>query len=276
MLADTIVLGLLSALAWGGGDFSGGLATRRSPVFGVLVVAHGAGLALLVLLALLSGEPFPPWRDLAWGLAAGLVGGLGLAGLYHALATGQMGIISPVVAVMSAAVPALFAALVEGIPGGGQLLGFTFALFGIALVSNPQGTSGRAQGLGLAFLSGLLFGGFLILIDQVSSEAVFWPLAAARIGSITLMISIVRSRRVPLPYRGQLPLVALAGILDVGGNACFVLAAQSGRLDVAAILSSLYPAVTVLLARGVLSERVTRLQTAGILAVLVAVPLIAA
>ena len=134
---------------------------------------------------------------------------------------------------------------------------------------------GRPRGLGLALLAGFGFGSFFILISLVSRGAVFWPLAAARLSSFLFMLVVALIRRQEvLPKKAVLPVVLLAGALDVAGNAFFVLATHTGRLDVAAILSSLYPAVTVLLASIMLKERVTRLQAVGILVALVAVPLI--
>ena len=129
--------------------------------------------------------------------------------------------------------------------------------------------------MGLALLAGLGFGSFFILISRASSTAIFWPLAAARLASFLFMLSLLLIRRQDLlPKLSAFPLVLLAGALDVAGNAFFVLATHSGRLAVAAILSSLYPAATVLLAGIILRERVTRLQAIGIFIALIAIPLI--
>src|SRR5438128_12106569 len=126
-----VVFGLASALSWGAGDFSGGLATKRAPVFGVLTISHTVGLLLLIALALVWREPLPPAADLGWGLVAGLAGAVGLASLYRALAVGQMGMVAPVSAVLTAALPALFGLLTEGMPGPLKLVGFGLALLGI-------------------------------------------------------------------------------------------------------------------------------------------------
>src|SRR5215216_6240017 len=150
----TVVFGLASALSWGAGDFSGGLATKRAPVFGVLTIGHGAGLLLLIVLALVWGEPLPAATDLGWGLAAGLAGAVGLASLYHALAVGQMGIVAPLSAVLTAALPALFGALVEGLPGALKLGGFGLALLSIWLIAGTDRSVGSRDGLGLALLAG--------------------------------------------------------------------------------------------------------------------------
>ena len=271
-----VVFGLASALSWGAGDFSGGLATKRAPVFGVLAIGHGAGLLLLILLALLWGEPLPSATDLAWGVAAGLAGAVGLASLYRALAVGQMGMVAPLSAVLTAALPALFGVLTEGMPGALKLVGFGLALLAIWLVAGTGASVGTRRGLGLALLAGCGFGIFFILLHHAGASAIFWPLTAARIGSLGLVLPIALGRREfgPPDPRLLVP-VLLSGVLDVAGNAFFVLAGQAGRLDMAAIISSLYPASTVLLAALLLGERVMRVQVVGIVAALAAIALIA-
>jgi drug/metabolite transporter (DMT)-like permease len=273
-----IFYSLASALSWGAGDFSGGLASRRSPVFGVVLTSQGIGLALLVGLALLTAEPLPAPADLLWGAAAGLVGGLGLLALYGGLARGPMGVVAPVNAVVSAGVPVLWAATFEGLPTGRQLAGFVLALLAVWLVSRSgNGVTLRPRDLGLPLLSGLGFGAFLIVIGEVSAAAIYWPLTAARLASIGLLLVMAALRRQKArPSRGLLLLLALVGLCDTGGNAFYALATQVGRLDVAAVLSSLYPAVTVLLARFVLKEPVSARQWIGVAAALAAVGLIAA
>ena len=274
--AAAVVFGLASALTWGAGDFSGGLATKRASVFGVMAIGHAVGLLLLVVLALLWGEPLPPAADLGWGLAAGIAGALGVAALYRALAIGQMGMVAPLSAVLTAALPALFGAITEGMPGARALAGFGLARLAIWLIAGTGAARGARDGLGLAVLAGCGFGLFFILAHRAGTTAVFWPLVAARVGSFGLVLPLALSRRPLLaPDRRLLVPVLLSGMLDVAGNAFFVLAGQAGRLDVAAILSSLYPASTVLLAALLLGERVLRVQLIGIVAALAAIALIA-
>ncbi len=206
-----------------------------------------------------------------------MAGVLGLLAFYSALASGKMGIAAPISAVLTAALPVIFSALTTGLPSLPQLAGFGLALVAIGLISRPERTKTRPEGLGLAVLAGCGFGCFFILISRVHPDATFWPLAMARLTSVCFMLVVLLGRRQPLlPSVTVAPLVLLAGTLDAVGNAFFVLAAHSGRLDVAAILSSFYPAATVLLAALVLRERVTRVQGAGIVLVLLAVPLISA
>lgn len=267
-------LGLASAASFGSADFSGGIAAKRAHVFGVLAVARACGLVLMVLLGLATGEPLPGHRALLFACAAGFAGGLALPALYRALAIGKMGIAAPVTSVLSAALPVVVSALSEGLPRPVQIAGLALALAGLWFISRPEGKA-RPEGLGLALFAGLGFGTFLVCMRLASSEAVYWPLGAAIATSLVLAILIMVVQRAPLPPAGALPAVIVAGVLDTLGNIFFILAAQRGRLDVAAVLSSLYPAFTVLLARILLKEHITRTQTVGMAAALVAVPLIA-
>lgn len=272
-----VTFGLLSALSWGAGDFNGGLATRKTSVVGVVFVSHLTGWVFLVALAVLAGEAMPPAEDLLWGGLAGLAGLGGLVALYRALASGRMGIAAPVSGVLTAALPVLFSIGVRGLPHGEQLLGFGLALLAIWLVSFTRGEGRSAGSIGLALVAGFGFGVFFILLDQVRSGTVFWPLVAARTLSTTIMalILLVNRRSNLLPNnRGLLALVLLSSALDVAGNVFFLVATQAGRLDVAAVMSSLYPASTLLLARFFLKERLSRLQFVGVLAALAAIVLI--
>lgn len=272
----TILFGLAASLLWGSGDFSGGLASRRANASSVVTTAYAIGFVLLVGLALLWREPFPAPIDMFWGGLAGLAGAIGLIAFYSALSIGRMGIAAPVSAILTAALPVLFSIFTEGLPGSLQLVGFVLALLAIGLISRPERTKGRPEGLGLALLAGCGFGCFFILISRVSQGATFWPLAMARLSSVVFLVIVVLliRRQGVLPKRKVAPLVILAGVLDALGNAFFVLATHAGRLDIAAVLSSLYPAATVLLAAIVLRERVNRIQALGILFALVAIPLI--
>lgn len=271
-----VVLGLASAASWGAGDFSGGLASKRAPVLGVLVVGQAAGVTLIGATALLLREASPAPAALAWGVAAGAMGAVGLAALYRGLAVGRMAVVAPVSAVLSAAIPVAWGALAEGMPPASKLAGFALALAGIWLVARAGAPGGGREGLELALLAGCGFGGFLVLMDHAARGGTFWPLAAARGTSVALALAMaVARRRAWTPARSVAPIALLAGALDAGGNAFFVLASQAGRLDVAAVLSSMYPASTVLLAAMLLHEPVSRPQAAGIVAVLGAIGLIA-
>jgi drug/metabolite transporter (DMT)-like permease len=269
-----VVFGLASALTWGAGDFSGGLATKRAPVLGVLAISHGAGLLLLLGLALAWGEQVPALSDLAWGFAGGVAGAFGLASLYRGLAIGQMGLVAPLSAVLTAALPVAAGALTEGLPGTNTLLGFGLALVGIWLVAGAGSAAGSRAGLGLAVLAGLGFGAFFILAHRAGGSAVFWPLVAARVASLAFVVPLALGRgHLVRPDGRLLGVILLSGACDAAGNAFYVLASQAGRLDVAAVLSSLYPASTVLLAMVLLGERLSRPQIAGIVVTLAAIAL---
>ena len=269
-------LSLAAAASWGAADFAGGIASKRANVFGVVALTYGTGLVVLASLALATREPFPSWQVMGWGALAGLTGAVGLATLYRALAVGKMGITAPVCAVIGAALPIGVGVLSQGLPQALQISGFLLALVALWFLAKPEGSQGSPKGLGLAIIAGVATGLFLVIIKQVGNAALFWPIAASRVSSTAAMLIFVTvTRRRWAPGRGVVPLIMLAGTLDAFGNVFFLAAAQRGRLDIAAVLSSLYPAFTIGLAALLLKERMTRLQTAGMVAAIVAIPLIA-
>jgi drug/metabolite transporter (DMT)-like permease len=261
----TAMFALSAATAWGSGDFTGGLASRRVGPFHTVLISYSVGLLLLLIVALARLEKLPPIADLVWGALAGISGMIGLVFLFHGFAIGRMGIVAPVSAVLAAALPVVVTALTEGLPRDLQLIGFGSALASIWLLSRPESFGRRPEGFGVALLAGLGFGGFFTILDQVGDSAVFWPLVAGRLATCGLMVAFALSTGKPIiPPSSPLGLLALAGVLDVGGNLLFLLAIRSGRLDVASVLASLYPAVTAILARLIASERLTRLQVIGV------------
>ena len=271
--------GLLSALVWGAADFCGGLATRRARPFSVVLVAEVTGAVLLLLAALAWRQPLPDLPALGWSGAAGVAGAIGLVALYTALAGGHMAIVAPASAVIAALVPIVASTLLEGAPGLMQILGFVFALVAVWLLSSAGDNSGEhtrsIRELRLALLAGLGFGFYFVLIDRADPLSGFWNLTFARSFASVVLAALMLSIRHPLlPPRAVLPLNMLNGTLDAGGNLFFVLAAQSGRLDVASVLASLYPGTTVLLAWFVLGERLSRPQAVGVAAALLAIVLI--
>lgn len=270
-----VLYGLLSALVWGAGDFCGGLATRRARPFSVVLAAEIFGAILLLLAALAWRQPLPSLPGVAWSAAAGVAGAIGLLGLYTALGSGHMGVVAPISAVIAALIPIVASAVLEGLPGSAQLVGFAVALVAVWLLSSGGESSVSAHELRLALLAGLGFGFYFVLIDRADPPSGFWNLTCARIFASLMLVVLMLSIRHPLlPPRAVLPLNLLNGTLDAGGNLFFVLAAQSGRLDVASVLASLYPGTTVLLAWLVLGERLSRPQTVGVAAALLAIILI--
>jgi drug/metabolite transporter (DMT)-like permease len=271
-----VVLALCSALVWGSGDFCGGRAATRSDPFQVLALAAISGIVALSFVALVTSEPVTFDRSMLWAAGAGLAGGGGIVALYGGLAVGSAASVAPLAAVGAAVMPVLFGAATEGLPRLTQLAGFVVALVGIWLVtrSRPQGAASR-EGIRLGALAGLGFGGFLILIAQVQESAVYVPLVIARSMMLLTAVLVLAVRRTPFPALRSNPIGLLAGLLDAGGNALYLLARQHVRLDIAAVLSSLYPVSTVLLARAVTREPVTPTQWAGAVVCIAAVALIA-
>jgi drug/metabolite transporter (DMT)-like permease len=261
---------------WGTSDFVGGVGARRANAFLFTAIAHFSGMVLMVILALFTQAPVPGRGSMMWALTAGAVGGVSLALFYRALASGKMGLTAPVAAVIGAGIPALVAAFTQGFPGYRHAAGFVLAGIGVWLISRTEGDAGRPEGLGLAVLAGIGFAVFYLCINQAGGGSALWLAAVSRVGAflVTAIFVLLGShlRAVPAPVLG---LAVLAGCLDITGSTVFIRAAQSGRLDQAVVLSSLYPAVTVLLARFFLHEHFSRARTLGMLAAIAAVPMIA-
>ena len=271
-----ILLALISAMVWGSGDFVGGAATRRSHQFQVLALSALSGIVLLTLLAWLF-ETVPSRANAAWAAAAGLAGAIGIASLYHGLAVGGAAMVAPVAAVVTAAIPAVYTAFAVAPPSAWQLAGFLAAVAGIWLVTRQPQTAEASsrKGVSQALAAGIGFGTFLILIAQVDRTLVFGPLVVARTVMLAMGLVLMLVRGISFPGLTSNPLALVAGALDAGGNIFFVLARQHTRLDVAAVLSSLYPVATVVLARIVWREPVAPQQWAGVGMCLLSVALMA-
>jgi len=275
MLTVPILFGLLSALTWGAGDFNGGLAAKRSNPYGVIAVAHIISLVLLLAFIPIVGEPVPPMRDWLWGGAAGFMGAVGLLLLYRSLAEGRMSVAAPVSALLAATLPVLLGIFRDGNPGAWALLGFILALAAVWLVSGGEGLAIRFEELRQPVIAGISFGAFFIFMERASQTSLLWPLVAIRLVSITSMLSYALvTRQDWIPKRESLVPIVLSSILDTIGNAAYALSARTGRLDVAAVLGSLYPGATVLLAWVFLKENISRIQAVGILLALSAIILL--
>jgi drug/metabolite transporter (DMT)-like permease len=275
--AEQLVLvgfSLAAGLCWGTSDFSGGYASRRSDSFLITALAHGSGLVLMLVLALSDHSELPSATSRLWAAAAGASGGLALLIFYRALSKG-MGLAAPVAAVLGAAIPAAFTMITHGLPGKLGLAGFLLAGLGIWLISRPDG-SGNDRGIFTAALAGIGFAGFFLCISRTGESSPLWSAAFSRVASFLLVgvIVLVRGKRGSL-FRSDASLAIFAGCLDVSGTALFIRANQTGRLDSAVVVSSLYPALTVLLAWFFLKEKFTPWKTIGILAAVAAVPMIA-
>jgi drug/metabolite transporter (DMT)-like permease len=276
-----ILLGLAAAVLYGTGDFLGGLATRRIQVLAVLLLAQTAGvIVVLPAAAIWPGQA--SLAGLAWGISAGLIGGAGLIIFYLGLAAGPMSVVAPVSGLVSTVLP-VAVALAEGErPGAGIYAGALLCLAAIVLASSAgDGKSargrraaprrllpggGRAIGYGIA--SGTSFGLFFLLIRNAGQSGELWPVAAARIGELAVVLiaaAVLRRSLLPRGAQGRLLLAAAgAGAIDVIANICYVAATRTGMFGLAVVLASLYPGVTVLLARVVLGERLRWVQRAGL------------
>lgn len=268
-------LSLAAVCAWGTSDFLGGYSVRHANAFLLTTIAHASGLILMATVAGASHSPFPIPSSALWAFAGGLSGGGALAIFYLALSRGKMGLKAPVAAVLGAAIPTLFAMFTEGLPGAVHVIGFVLAGVGIWLISRSEDGSG-SEGVGLAALAGIGFAGFYLCMREAGNGSALWIAATSRLASFLLTGIIVLATRARRITRQSAKLGIIAGCLDVTGSALFVRASQAGRLDTAVVLTSLYPAVTVILARVILKEHFTRWKAVGMFAALLAVPMIAA
>jgi drug/metabolite transporter (DMT)-like permease len=270
--------GLLAAVSWGAGDFGGGIAAKRLPVFLALLGSQLVGLVGAVVLALLVGEPVPGPTDAAWATAAAVFGVIGLAGLYRALADGQMGIVAPITGVLTAAIPVAVGIAAAGLPAPVRTVGFALAFVAILLVSRADDGSTGRSGILMALGAGVSFGLYGTCVGQIEA-GVFGPLAVSRSIGALLVLGIVLATRVPVraSLAGRprlLGLLLLVGLFELAGNALFLAGAQLGGLALAAVLASLYPVSTVILATVVLREPIGRVHAIGIATAALAVMLI--
>lgn len=227
-------------------------------------------------MALARAEASPPAWEIGWALVAGVFGGIGIMALYHGLAIGRMGVVAPISGVLAAALPVALGIILQGVPGSARLAGMALALIAVVLVSQAGGGASRRD-VGLGLLAGFGIAVFNVAVSRFSVGQVFAPLTITRASEGVLFGLIVllgrRSWRLSRPI---LPLVVLVGALDMGGNALYILATQAGRLDVATILSSLYPVTTVILATLILRERIGGSHLLGVVLAIVAIVLIGA
>jgi drug/metabolite transporter (DMT)-like permease len=297
---------------WGGADFAGGIGSRRANAFVLTAFSHVCAFLLMLAIALNGHGAFPAGAGIVWALIAGGIGGFSLAIFYRALALGQMGLTAPIAALLGAAIPTMVDIAIEGTPSRWTIAGFVVAILAIWLITRPEpagdeslgdgslggassrlssgpprdeaasqsssenGAAGRPAGVAMAALAGVGFAGFYLCIHQASGSPA-WIATISRIGSFATTSIAVLVTRAPLRLdRPRAVLGMLAGFLDISASALFIFASQRGRLDQAVVITSLYPAVTVLLARLVLKEHFSLWRFIGLLAALAAVPMIAA
>jgi uncharacterized membrane protein len=281
-----IAFALAAAALFGSADFLGGVASRRAKAASVLVISAPAGVLVIFGAAMLSGAPFQT-AGLGWALAAGAAGGAGLIIFYGALAAGPMSVVAPVSALVSTVVP-VGAALAMGERASAAVYaGAALCLVAIVLVSlegmpggsggpgapvRPAATAPRhhvaARGLGYGAASGLAFGIFFLFIRNAGTSGVLWPVCMARVAGSLIILGAAAwlGTRPAGPGAGRwvLPAAVAAGVLDASANVCYVLAARAGLFGMAVVITSLYPGITVLLARVVLGERMRAVQRIGL------------
>lgn len=272
---------LIAVFIWGAADFAGGYGSRRADAFVLTAFSHLCAFALMFAIALGTHAEFISQPSIVWALMAGASGGFSLAIFYRALAAGQMGLTAPIAALVGAAIPTLVDIALEGAPSRWSIAGIVTAIVAIWLITRPEPSDeeklpGRPAGVGMAALAGVGFAGFYLCIRQATGSPA-WIAAISRIGSFTATaIAVVATRARLRLDRPRLALGMLAGFFDISASALFIIASQRGRMDEAVVITSLYPAVTVLLARLVLKEHFSRWKFIGMLAALAAVPMIAA
>ncbi len=207
------------------GDFSGGFASRKGNLLGVILISQFICGMILAGIALFISETIPPGESLIYGALAGIFGNIGLISLYRGLAQGRMGIVAPLSAVLTALVPIGFTALYKGLPSITQALGFACFMVAVWLLSSAEaGFRMSRNEFFLSFAAGLGFGLFFIFIDQANDLAVFWPLVGARVASVSLLLFFILMRgKTAMPLTGQWILIGITGILDAAGNAFFSL-----------------------------------------------------
>lgn len=233
-------------------------------------------MLLALVLAIVAGEGAPPPVDVGWSVLAGVAGGIGICALYRGLAVGRMGVVAPVTGVLAAVIPVTAGIVIEGLPQPVVLAGIGLAVIAVVLVSRVPHEGGGPSGLGLALVAGVAIGAFGVLIAQISDGHAFGPLTIIRATEAILIGSIIVVGRLAWRPAGRLlPAIAAVGILDMTGNAAFIVAVQTGALAIAAVLSSLYPVTTVILAATFLHERVDRVHLVGISLAVVAIVCIA-
>ena len=262
-----IFLSLLTAAIFGAGDFTGGIAAKRTRVIEVVAGSHFVGLVGVTVVALFTAEEFTG-RDFALGAAGGACGGIGVALLYRRLAEGPMAVVAPLTAITSAIVPATWGVFSGERLGALGWIGVVVALVAIGAISMSNDQAGAPVTPAVIIESlgaGVGFGAFFILIDATDSATSPWPIVGARVLTASLLTLWIlrRPKQITTRSKSVVGLIALAGLLDTSSNVLFLLATNIGDLTVVSVLSSFYPASTVLLAWMILGEKMTRLQGAG-------------
>lgn len=270
----------LAALLYGIADFSGGYAAGKSRLLPVLLLSQVMGTGVASLALAFMGHTAPSTSDVLWGVVAGLCGSMGLFMLYGGIARSIVAIVSPASALVGAIIPVLFALLHGERPSTPAIFGSALCLPAILLLSWEQGTDEpRRDSIRAALMYGLLaglgFGIFFVALSRARPEAGLWPLLGARAASIsTFVVALMLSRQPFRVERGGLGAALIAGAADMGANILFLLASQLGMLSLVAVITSLFPAPTVILARFLFHQRIPPARMAGLVLALAGVALI--
>lgn len=271
----TAVLALMSSVLWGSADYLGGVLSRRRPAIEVVALSQAIALVTVWVVLLATGTPIGA-ESVLWGSLAGVAGGAALICFYAALSTGTMGVVAPIAA-LGLVVPVLAGLLGGDDPGAVTLTGMAVAFAGVVLACGPELSGGSsARPMLLAAVAGVGFG--LLLLFLARSPTVLPTLAMMRVASVSLLVLVllvVARAGLPRARPAEMPALAFVGLADLGANGLYAVAASSGLLSVVAVLASLYPAVTVLLAWRFSGERLVRIQVVGVVAALVGVVLVA-
>jgi drug/metabolite transporter (DMT)-like permease len=289
-ISTTALFALLASGFWGFGDFSGGMGVKSAPAganplgaaLRVVIFSHLTSFSVLLTLALVRHDPLPPHATVAWGIAAGICGGLSLSAFYIALARGAMGASAAISGLLAAAIPACVALATEGSPGPHRLLGFAVAGIAIWLIAAGPAQREALSTILLATGAGVGFGLYFTCIKYAgAASGPLWTMISARTGSISTCALILLTLRVagrptgPVAInRRMIQWILSTALFDTSGNLLFVAATRVGRLDVASVLASLYPAGTILSAALLLHERPTQRQAFGMATAVAAVALI--
>ena len=298
LVPENALFALAAAASWGGGDFSGGMGVKTAGgtaagALRLVIVAHAVSLTVLTVLCIVTGSAWPHGPAMIWALAAGATVGISLTAFYVSLSRGTMGVSAAVSGVLAAAIPAAVSTVLEGAPGALRLAGFVVALVAIWIIAAGDSPENAVENktesrktMALAIVGGLGFGFYFVALRMSNGLGVLEPIALARAASLVMCVFLLvvvgkreKSAAVPIKTAPWLSRAAVGwalgvALLDTGGNLLLIAATRTGRLDVAAVLSSLYSAVTILLAAWQLHERPTRRQMAGMVAALAAVVMI--
>lgn len=273
-----VLLALGSALVYGVGDYFGGRASRTQPSVAVAAIGQIVSLAMVIAAVLVMGTAAPDAATWWWSAAGGMVGALGLAGLYHGFAHGDVSVVAPTSAVIGAALPVIVGLSLGERPTALALVGIVIAVVAVALVSGAIGqhqhnTPPRIVVLAIAV--GACFGLLYVAFDQTDPDSGMWPLVIARFASVPMLLIIGAAARVrPVRDRSSLKLSVVSGVFDMGANVLFLLAVRGGMLAIVSAVAALYPATTVALAFGIDKERISKWQGIGMLAATAALVLV--